>query len=158
VDHCSLAASPSLPGRSQAHARLLSWWPGREGLAARLEPDPRKNRKVCLWDRLGRKCTVHPDCRRTSDWFMIACLRAFTGNTNRNPLVQFKENENKQDLLAREVAGAQISSYLAHRQLEVPEIKWVWTNNYKFRSVHFHLSLSPRPSFRFSEGLVWDYG
>jgi len=34
---------------------------------------------------------------------------------------------------------------------------WVRTNNYKFhtfRSVHFHLSLSPRPSFRFSEGRV----
>ena len=34
---------------------------------------------------------------------MIACLRAFIGNTNRNLLVQFKETENKGDLLAREV-------------------------------------------------------
>ena len=34
---------------------------------------------------------------------------------------------------------------------------WVRTNNYKFHtfhSVHFHSAESPRPSFRFSEGLV----
>ena len=76
---------------------------------------------------------------------------------NRKPLVQFKEAENKQDPLAREVVGAQISFYWAYGWLEVPEIMWVRTNDYKFhtfRSVHFHLSLSPRPSFRFSEGLV----
>jgi len=88
---------------------------------------------------------------------MIACQRAFLWNTNRKPLVQFKETEKKQDLLAREVVGAQISFYWAYRWLEVPEIMWVQTNNYKFhafRLVHFHLSLSPRPSFRFSEGLV----
>jgi len=30
---------------------------------------------------------------------MIAWLRTFIGNTNRNPLVQFKETENKRDLL-----------------------------------------------------------
>jgi len=77
--------------------------------------------------------------------------------TNCYPLVQLKETENKWDLLAREVVGTQISSYWAHRQPEVPEIKWVRTSDYKFhtfRSVHFHLSLSPRPSFQFSEGLV----
>ena len=34
------------------------------------EPDPRKNRKEGLGDRLARKCTVCPECRRTSDWFM----------------------------------------------------------------------------------------
>jgi len=45
---------------------------------------------------------------------MIACLRTFIGNTNHNPLVQFKEMENKQDLLAREAVGAQLSSYWAH--------------------------------------------
>jgi len=56
---------------------------------------------------------------------MIACLCAFIGNTNRNPLVQFKETENKQDLLAREVVGAQISFYWAYGWLEVPEIVWV---------------------------------
>ena len=64
--------------------------------------------------------------------------------------IQFKETENKQDLLAREVVGAQISFYWAYGRLEVPEIMWVQTNNYKFhtfRSVHFHLSLSLRPSF-----------
>ena len=129
--------------------RLHSWY------CLVSEPDPRKNRKEGLGDRLGRKCTVRPECRRASDWFMIACLCAFIGNTNRNPLVQFKENE--QDMLAREVVGGLISSYWAHGRLEVPEIKWVRTNNYKFhtfRSVHFDPSLSPRPSFRFSEGLV----
>ena len=87
---------------------------------------------------------------------MIAYLHAFIGNTNRNPLVQVKETENKWDLLAR-VVGAQISSYGVHRWLEVSQTKWVRTNNYKFhtfRSVHFDPSLSPRPSFRFSEGLV----
>jgi len=89
---------------------------------------------------------------------MIACLCTFIGNTNRNPLVQFKETKNKWDLLAREVVvWAQISSYWAHGWLEVPEIKWVRTNNYKFhtfRSVRFDPGLSPRPSFRFSKGLV----
>ena len=90
---------------------------------------------------------------------MIACQRAFIGNTNRKPLVQFKETENKQDLLAREVVGAQNSFYWAYGWLEVPEIMWVRTNNnyYKFHtfhSVHFHLSLSLRPSFQFSEGLI----
>jgi len=110
------------------------------------EPDPRKNWKGVPGDRLGWMCTS-PECRRASDWFMIACLRVFIGNKNRNPLVQLKETKNKWDLLAREVVGAQISSYWAHGWLET---KWVRTNNYEFhtfRSVHFHLSLSPRPSF-----------
>ena len=65
--------------------------------------------------------------------------------------------QNKWDLLAREVVGALISSYWAHGRLEVPEIKWVRTNNYKFHtfhSVHIDPSLSLRPSFRFSKGLV----
>ena len=121
------------------------------------EPDPLKNWKEDLGDRLGWKCTLCPECRCASDGFMIACQCAFIGNTNRKPLVQFKESENKQDLLVREVVRAQISFYWAHGWLEVPEIMWVWTNNYKFhtfRLVHFHLSLSPRPSFQFSEGLV----
>jgi len=47
-----------------------------------------------LGDRLGWKYTVRPECRHTSDWFMIACLCAFIGNTNRNPVVQLKEMEN----------------------------------------------------------------
>jgi len=68
-----------------------------------LEPDPQENRKGGLGDRLGRKCTVRLECRCTSDWFVIACLRVFIGNANCNSLVQFKETENKQDLLAREV-------------------------------------------------------
>ena len=88
--------------------------------------------------------------------FMIACLCALIGNTNRNPLVQLKETKNKQDVLARDVVGARISSYWAHGR-QGPAIKWVRTNNYKFdtfRSIHFDPSLSPRPSFRFSEGLV----
>ena len=37
---------------------------------------------------VGWKCTVHPEFRCTSDWFMIACLRVFIGNTNHNPLEQ----------------------------------------------------------------------
>jgi len=49
---------------------------------------------------------VHPECRHISDWFMIACLRVFIGNTNHNSLVQFKEME---DLLVREVVGAQLA-------------------------------------------------
>ena len=39
----------------------------------------------------GQKCTMHPECRRTSDWFMIACLHAFIGNTNHKLQVQLKE-------------------------------------------------------------------
>ena len=55
----------------------------------------------------------------------------------------------------RVVVEAQLSPYWAHGQLEVPEIKWVLTNNYKFhifRSVHCHPSLSPRLSFWFFRG------
>jgi len=55
---------------------------------------------------------------------MIACLCTFIGNTNRNLLVQFKETENKRDLLAR-VVEALISSYWAHGRLEVSGKKWV---------------------------------
>jgi len=57
---------------------------------------------------------------------MIACQRAFIGNTNRKPLVQLKETENKQDLLVREVVGAQISFYWAYGWLEVAEINYFW--------------------------------
>jgi len=108
--------------------------------------DPRKNRKESLGDRLGWKCTAHPECRDTSNWFLIACLCVFIGNTNRNSLVQLKETENKQDLLGREIVEALLSSYWYHGRLEVPERKWVQTNYYKFHtfhSVHFHT----RPSF-----------
>ena len=84
-----------------------------------------ENRKEGLGDRLGWKCTLRPECRCASNWYMIACQQAFIGNTNRNPLVQFKETENKQDLLAREVVGEQISSYWAYIRLEVLEIMWV---------------------------------
>jgi len=66
--------------------------------------------------------TLHPECRHASEWFMIACQHAFIGNTNCKPLVQFKETENKQDLLAREVVGTQISFCWANRWLEVPEL------------------------------------
>jgi len=51
------------------------------------EPDPRKNRKDGLGDRLRWKCTVRPECRCTSDWFMIACLCVFIGRINCKPLV-----------------------------------------------------------------------
>ena len=37
---------------------------------------------------------MRPECRHTSDWFMIACLCAFIRNTNHNPVVQLKEMEN----------------------------------------------------------------
>jgi len=33
--------------------------------------------------------------------------------------------ENKWNLLAKQVVGAQLRPYWANRQLEVPEIKWV---------------------------------
>ena len=42
------------------------------------------------------------------------------------PASTVQGDRNKWDLLAR-VVGAQISSYWAHGQLEVPEIKWVRT-------------------------------
>ena len=86
------------------------------------EPDPRKIEKR-VWE-IGWGGSVH--CARNAGalpiGFMIACLCAFIGNTNRNPLVLFKETENRRDLLARDVVGALISSYWAHGQLEVPEI------------------------------------
>ena len=49
------------------------------------EPDPQKNQEEGLGDRLGWKCTVRLECRRAYDWFIIACLCAFIGNTNHNP-------------------------------------------------------------------------
>ena len=52
---------------------------------------------------------------------MIACICMFAGNTNHKPLVQFKETENKWDLLAREVVRAQLSPHWAHGRLEVPK-------------------------------------
>ena len=52
-----------------------------------LEPDPGKNRKKGLGDRLRWKCTVRLECRQSSEWFMIACLHMFNGNTHCNPLV-----------------------------------------------------------------------
>jgi len=61
---------------------------------------------------------MHPECRCTSDSFMIAFLHVFIGNTNCNTLVQFQEIW---DLLVREVVGAQLSSHWAHGQLEVCE-------------------------------------
>jgi len=48
-----------------------------------LETRPSENWKEGLGDRLGQKCTVHPECRCTSDWFMIACLQVFIRNTSR---------------------------------------------------------------------------
>ena len=48
--------------------------PDRDNIVS--EPDPRK-RKEGLGDRLGRKCTLRPDCRRASDWFMIVCQRVY---------------------------------------------------------------------------------
>ena len=66
----SYAGRPRKYTYSQVYASLRTR-PSREGLG----------------NRLGRKCTVHLECRRTSDWFMIACLRPFIGNTNCNPLV-----------------------------------------------------------------------
>jgi len=79
------------------------------------EPDPRNIGKRVYeigWGRsipCAQKAGVH-----ASDWFMIACLRVFIGNTNHKPLVQFKETKNKRDLQAREFVGALISSYWAH--------------------------------------------
>ena len=66
------------------------------------------------------------------------------------------ETENKQDLLARDVVGAQIIFYWAYERLEVPEIMWVRTNNYRFHTFvrYTSTSASPRPSYRFSKGLV----
>ena len=80
---------------------------------------PMENRKEGLGDRLGWKCTLRPECRRASNWFMIACLCTFIGNTNCNSLVQFKKTENKRDLLAREV--------VEHRFFDFPR---VWFRDY----------------------------
>jgi len=48
---------------------------------------PSENQTEGLGERLGRKCTVCPECRCTSNWFMIAYLHGLIGNTNCNPLV-----------------------------------------------------------------------
>ena len=50
------------------------------------EPDLRKNWKEGLGDRLGWKCAMYPECRHASDWFIIASLRAFIGNTNHSSM------------------------------------------------------------------------
>ena len=129
------------------------------------EPDPRKIRKMVWEIGWGRSvpCTRNA-CMQARFRLAHDCMPSmFIGNTNRNyPLVFLvQKTKNKWDLLAREVVGAQISSYWTHEWPEVPEIKWVQANNYKFHtfySVHFHPSLSPRPSFRFSEGLVLRLG
>ena len=63
-------------------ARHSQWY-----LCSSLGTRPSGNRKEGLGDRLGRKCTVRPECRHASDWFMIACQCTFIGNTNRKPLV-----------------------------------------------------------------------
>ena len=55
-----------------------------------LQPDPLKNWKEGLGDRLGWKCTVRPECRHASDWFhdcMPTAVRVFIENTHRNTLV-----------------------------------------------------------------------
>ena len=129
------------------------------GLWVVSEPDPRKNQKEGLGDRLGRKYTLCPECRCPSDAWVHDCMptRVYWKYKPQTASTVKETEKGKQDLLGREVVGAQISFYWAYGRLEVPEIMWVRTNNYKFhtfRSVHFHLSLSPRPSFRFSEGLV----
>jgi len=73
-----------------AHERKPSSYAGRprkytySQLCASLRTRPWKEG---LGNRLGWKCTVRPECRYTSDWFMIACLRPFIGNTNCNLLV-----------------------------------------------------------------------
>jgi len=57
-----------------------------------LEPDHWKNQKEGLGDRLGWKCTVHPECWCTSNCFIVAFTCAFNGTTNCNTL---KETENR---------------------------------------------------------------
>jgi len=87
------------------------------------EPDPRKNQKEGMGDRLGQKCTVCPECRHTSGWFIIATRICWKYKPQ--PASTVRGNRNKQDLPVREVIGAQISCYWAHKWLEVPEVKWV---------------------------------
>ena len=78
--------------------------------------------------RLGWKCTVCPEWRRASDWFMIAFLCECIGNTSRNPLVLFKEMKNSgicwwEKLLEHNTTAhiGLTDSYIQH--VKVPEIK-----------------------------------
>jgi len=48
--------------------------------------------------------------------------------------------ENKRDLLAKEVVEVQLSPNWADGRLDVPEIKWVQTNNYKFQCNQYLLT------------------
>ena len=89
------------------------------------KPNPRKEG---LGDRLGWKCTVHSECRHI-------------------PICIYWYSSRRWKIVARVVVGAQLSSYWANRWLEVPEIKWVWTNNYKF-----HTFQPPSPSFWYFQG------
>ena len=63
------------------------------------EPDPRNNRKEGLGE-VGAEVYCAP---RMQACFQLVHDCMLTGNNNRNSLVQFKETENKQDLLTREV-------------------------------------------------------
>jgi len=38
------------------------------------EPDPQKIEKEGLVNGQGWRCTLHPACRRTSDWLLISIL------------------------------------------------------------------------------------
>ena len=60
------------------------------------------------------------ECRCASNQFLIAYLCVFIGKTNGNPLIQFKETDNKRVLLAREVVRASLA--LTKWLLQVPEI------------------------------------
>jgi len=59
-----------------------------------LRARPSEKSEEGLGDRLGWKCTVHPECRHASDQFIIACLCAFIGIANFNTLVKFMDTEN----------------------------------------------------------------
>jgi len=61
---------------------------GKDSLGTR----PSENWKEGLGDRLRQKCTMRPECRRTSNWFKIEFTHAFNGTTNHNML---KETENR---------------------------------------------------------------
>ena len=89
------------------------------------------------------------------NWFMIACQRAFIRNTNCKPLVQFNETENKQDLLAREVVGAQISFYWAYGRLEVPDKMWVRIITNSIHSVWYNSTSAYFPDLPSNFLRVW---
>ena len=82
---------------------------GVTGEGGSLGTRPLENWKEGLGDRLGQKC-------------MLTCVY---WKYKLQPTSVAQEIKMKQDLLAREVVGAHISSYWAHGRLEVPEIKWV---------------------------------